>query len=233
MKTIGIIGAMEPEISVFKSHMEIISAKQIAGVSFTMGKMSGKNTVVACSRAGKVNAAISAQVLIDLYAVDYIICTGVAGAVSADVEVCDVVIASDLVQHDFDGTAYGDPIGVNSSLTESFFKADEALIAIAKEACAAVLPEARKVHVGRFATGDQFIAGAEAKQRIWSHFKALCVDMESAAVAQVCFLNKIPFAAVRAISDRADAEAPAVFNQCLKPACDAAGAVVETMLGLI
>ncbi len=232
MKTIGIVGAMDSEISLLKSNMELISAKQIIGVDFYMGKMSGKNIVLVRSRVGKVNAAICTQVMIDLYGVDYVINTGVAGAISKDLDVGDIVISSDLVHHDFDTTAIGEPIGVNTSISESFFKADEELIRIAKEACNEVIKD-NNIFVGRIGTGDQFVSNPDTKQRIWDNFNVYCTEMEGAAIAQTCYLNKIPFVVIRAISDKADEDANISFETFVKMAAENSSNVVEQMLKAI
>jgi adenosylhomocysteine nucleosidase len=209
--------------------MEVISAKEVLGVDFYICKISGKNVIVARSRVGKVNAAICAQVLVDLFGVDYVINTGVAGALSSDLGIGDIVISRDLVHHDFDVTALGDPPGVNSSLPESFFKADDGLIGLAESACHAVIGTQR-TFVGRIASGDVFIADANAKNRVERLFKALCVEMEGAAVAQTCFLNQLPFVVIRSISDNADGGAYSSFERFARDAANNSCAVVERML---
>ena len=203
MKTIGIIGAMEEEIENIKPYIDIISTKNIVGVDFYMGKMGGNNVVLVRSGIGKVNAAVCSQVLIDLYAVDYIINVGVAGAINKDLKIGDVVIATDTMHHDMDTTYFGDDIGIIPRMEESAFKADNELIEIALKSSYDVL-ENNNVVTGRIVSGDQFLCDIEKKNKIWSHFKASCVDMESAAIGQACYLNKIPFCIIRSISDNSD-----------------------------
>lgn len=203
MKTIGIIGAMEEEIENIKPYIDIISTKNIVGLDFYMGKMGGNNVVLVRSGIGKVNAAVCSQVLIDLYAVDYIINVGVAGAINKDLKIGDVVIATDTMHHDMDTTYFGDDIGIIPRMEESAFKADNELIEIALKSSYDVL-ENNNVVTGRIVSGDQFLCDIEKKNRIWSHFKASCVDMESAAIGQACYLNKIPFCIIRSISDNSD-----------------------------
>ncbi|MDR1067119.1 MAG: 5'-methylthioadenosine/adenosylhomocysteine nucleosidase [Clostridiales bacterium] len=229
MKAIGIIGAMEIEIALLKERMDVISVKQVLGVDFYVGNMAGKNVIAARSRVGKVNAAICAQALIDLFGVDYVINTGVAGALSEELNIGDVVISSELAHHDFDMTALGDALGVNSSIAESFFKADEELIRLAKDACGEVLSPER-TFVGRIASGDVFIAEAEAKNRIKRAFNAMCVDMEGAAVAQTCFLNQLPFVVIRSISDKADGGANESFEKFVKEAANSSCSVTERVM---
>lgn len=203
MKTIGIIGAMEEEIENIKPYIDIISTKNIVGLDFYMGKMGGNNVVLVRSGIGKVNAAVCSQVLIDLYAVDYIINVGVAGAINKDLKIGDVVIATDTMHHDMDTTYFGDDIGIIPRMEESAFKADNELIEIALKSSSDVSKN-NNVVTGRIVSGDQFLCDIEKKNKIWSHFKASCVDMESAAIGQACYLNKIPFCIIRSISDNSD-----------------------------
>ena len=202
MKTIGIIGAMEEEIESIKPHIDIISTKNIISLDFYMGKMGGNNVVLVRSGIGKVNAAICSQVLIDLYAVDYIINTGVAGAINKDLKIGDIVIATDTMHHDIDTTYFGDEIGIIPRMN-SIFKADKNLIELALNASTEI-NQNNSIVTGRIVSGDKFISNTEEKNKILSHFKAFCVDMESAAIGQTCYLNKIPFAIIRSISDNAD-----------------------------
>lgn len=232
MKTVGIIGAMEEEIDILKSKIEMVAAKNIVGVDFYMGKLHGKNIIIVRSGIGKVNAAICTQVLIDMYGVDYVINTGVAGSISKELEIGDIVVSDDLVYHDFDTTAVGDQIGVIPRMSCSFFKADEELIRIAKETSKTVLDK-NKMYVGRIASGDQFVASKETKAHIWNNFKAYCVEMEGAAIAHTCFLNKIPFVVIRSISDKADSKATVSFDTFVKMAAKKSSDIVEEMLNLL
>ncbi len=203
MKTIGIIGAMEEEIENIKPYIDVISTKNIIGLDFYMGKMGGNNVVLVRSGIGKVNAAVCSQVLIDLYAVDYIINVGVAGSINKDLKIGDVVIATDTMHHDIDTSYFGDEIGIIPRMSESSFKADSELIDIALKSSSNVIEDGVVV-TGRIVSGDQFLCDVERKNKIWSHFKAFCVDMESADIGQTCYLNKIPFAIIRSISDNSD-----------------------------
>jgi len=227
MKTIGIIGAMEVEVATIKSKMEVVSVKNVVGVDFYLGKMEGKSVVLVRSGIGKVNAAICTQVLVDMYAVDYIINVGVAGALSKDLSIGDVIVSTDLVQHDMDTSAFGDPVGTIPRMAVSQFPADAELIRIAKQAGAEVHAQ---VVPGRIASGDQFICDGAVKERIYNLFKAQCVEMEGAAVAHACYLNKIPFVVIRAISDRADDNATVSFDTFVLQAARISGEMVETMV---
>lgn len=228
MKTIGIIGAMDEEISSIKEEMDVISTRNIIGLDFFMGKMCGNNVVLVRSGIGKVNAAICAQVLIDMYAVDYIINVGVAGGISKELEIGDIVISDDCVQHDFDTSIFGDPIGFISRMNVSFFKADDELIKIAKEAGEKVVEST--VVVGRIASGDQFISSGEKKSFIWNEFKASCAEMEGAAVAHACYLNKIPFVIIRSISDKAENSSEHDYEKFFRESAKIAAKIVMDMI---
>ncbi|ONI47362.1 5'-methylthioadenosine/S-adenosylhomocysteine nucleosidase, partial [Candidatus Epulonipiscioides saccharophilum] len=166
--------------------------------------------VLVKSGIGKVNAAICAQILIDIFNVDCIINSGVAGALHPDLEIGDVVISSDTVQHDMDTSAFGDPRGTIPRMSNSYFEADKKLVDIAREASKKLLAE-NKVYVGRVASGDQFISSIEQKTDIYQTFKAYCAEMEGAAIAHTCYLNQVPFVILRAISDKADGSAEVNF----------------------
>ena len=230
MKTIGIIGAMEEEIISIKEKMDIISAKNIVGVDFYMGKMNGTSIILVRSGIGKVNAAICVQALVDLYAVDYVINVGVAGALSKDLDIGDIVVSTDLVQHDMDTSAFGDPLGTIPRMAESFFPADPELQKIALTAGETI---GAKMVTGRIASGDCFVSDNARKQKIQSLFKAQCVEMEGAAIAHACYLNKIPFVVIRAISDRADDAANTSFEKFVVQAAKNSSAIVEQMIQLL
>ena len=200
--TIGLIGAMDIEIQTIKEDMNVISAKNIVGLDFYMGTLNGQSIVLVRSGWGKVNAAVCTQILIDMYAVDMIINIGVAGAIAPDLHIGDTVISDDLVQHDFDTTAVGDEISSVIGSKTCYFKADDQLIKLAFDAARSL---DLNVCMGRVASGDKFVSSPEEKERIWKIFKAKCCEMEGAAIAQTCFLNKIPFVVLRSISDNADA----------------------------
>ena len=214
MKTIGIIGAMEEEIENIKPHIDIISTKNIVGLDFYMGKMGGNNVVLVRSGIGKVNAAVCSQVLIDLYAVDYIINVGVA---------------TDTMHHDMDTTYFGDEIGIIPRMEESSFKADDELINIALQASKDTIEN--NIYTGRIVSGDQFLCDIEKKNKIWSHFKAYCVDMESAAIGQTCYLNKIPFSIIRSISDNSDENNE--YENFFKDSAIKASNILKNMIELI
>lgn len=209
--------------------MEIVATKNAVGLTFYIGRFEGKNLVLVKSGIGKVNAAICAQAMIDLYGVDYIIMMGVAGALNEELRVGDIVISTDAVQHDMDTSVLGDPIGTIPRMAESYFKADEELVRLALLSAEEVAKDYR-VMTGRIASGDQFICTKEAKAKIRKTVKGDCAEMEGAAVAHACWLNRIPFLIIRAISDTAEEAADISFEEFCVLAAKRSSAIVECML---
>lgn len=203
MKKTGIIGAMEKEVSAIRNAMLITETRTFAGMNFISGTLGGKETVVVQCGIGKVNAGVCAQLLISLFGVDQIINTGVAGSLDNEINIADIVISTDAVQHDYDVSVLGFAKGEIPYTGLYAFTADEELRKKACRSVKAVSPETG-VFEGRICSGDQFIASKEQKNAIISQFGGKCAEMEGAAIAQVCYLNSIPFVIIRAISDKAD-----------------------------
>lgn len=217
MKKIGIIGAMGEEVSELIASMEHIEKKERAGMLFCAGELSGKEVVVVQSGIGKVNMAMCAQILADLYEVDCLINTGVAGALDARLTVGDVVVAADTVQHDMDATAFGDPLGQVPRMDTWAFPCDAALADLAMRTNARVNP-AIHTYLGRVVSGDQFIGDAEKKDFLVKQFDGTCCEMEGAAMAQTAYRNAIPCLILRAISDQADGNALVSYETFLAAA---------------
>lgn len=200
---IGIIGAMEAEVAILKDTMEIEEVVEYAGMDFCRGKLNGREAVVVRSGIGKVNAAVCAQVLVDKFQAEVLINTGVAGSLDAAIDIGDIVISTAAVQHDMDATVFGDPLGQVPQMDTFLFPADECLVQKAKEVNEKVNPDIH-TFTGIVASGDQFIASKEAKEKIVTNFHALCAEMEGAAIAHAAYLNKVSCVIIRAISDKAD-----------------------------
>ena len=200
---IGIIGAMEDEVAQLKKNMEIEETTEVASLSFCRGKLSGREVVVVRSGIGKVNAAICTQILVDQFHVDVIINTGIAGSLDAEIDIGDIVISTDAVEHDMDASIFGDPIGQIPQMDTFSFPADESLVKLAKEVNEKANPD---VHtwIGRVVSGDQFVSYGEKKEQLIRVFDAKCTEMEGAAIAHAAYLNKISCVIIRAISDKAD-----------------------------
>lgn len=203
MKKIGIIGAMELEVEALKARMEAPVMTEKAGMVFYEGQLSGVNTVVVRCGIGKVNAALCVQILADLFSVTHIINTGIAGSLNADLDIGDILISADAVQHDMDVRIFGYPLGEVPGLGTRAFPADTRMGQLALETCARVIPDV-KARLGRVVTGDQFISDGQVKERLVAEFAADCTEMEGGAIAQGAYLNGIPFVILRAISDKAD-----------------------------
>lgn len=200
---LGIIGAMEEEVSRLTAAMQEVTVTRRASMDFYKGKLSGKDAVIVRSGIGKVNAGICTQILADLFQVDKVINTGIAGSLDAAIDIGDIVLSTDALQHDMDAVAFGYEPGVIPRMETSIFKADEALIQAAKTACEKANPDIH-VFTGRVVSGDQFIADKSKKDYLVSQFAPMCTEMEGAAIAQAAYLNQIPFLIIRAISDKAD-----------------------------
>lgn len=200
---IGIIGAMDEEVAKLKEVMTDVTIKSKAKMDFYKGKLCGKDVVVVRSGIGKVNAGMCTQILVDDYGIDAVINTGIAGSLNADINIGDIVLATDALQHDVDATGFGYDLGVIPRMETSIFVADEKLRKIALEACKKVNPDIA-VFEGRVVSGDQFISDKSVKDRILKNFAGYCTEMEGAAIAQAAYLNEIPYLVIRAISDKAD-----------------------------
>lgn len=206
MKKIGIIGAMEEEVSALKEKMQIEEQRMIAGMDFCKGTCEGQSVVVVRSGIGKVNAAVCTQILCDIFEVDMIINTGVAGSLKNEINIGDIVLSTDALQHDVDATGFGYAPGIIPRMETSVFEADQTLVDLAEKVCKEVNPEIQ-VHKGRVISGDQFISDRSVKDRLIELFQGYCTEMEGASIAQTAWLNKVPYLVVRAISDKADGSA--------------------------
>ncbi len=211
MVRIGVIGAMEEEVSALIRQMKDKEECTIAGMTFCRGSLWNQDAVVVKSGVGKVNIGICTQLMITIFGVDFLINTGVAGGLYKDIQVGDIVISSDALQHDFDCSGHEFARGEIPGMETSVFRADPELVDMAKEACELVNSEIG-CYVGRVVTGDQFVYGNDRRKELVDLFDAYCVEMEGGAMAQVAWLNKIPFVIIRAITDKADDTAPGDYN---------------------
>ena len=202
-EAIGIIGAMDVEVTSLKEAADITKTTKIAEMEFCEGTLGGKNIVIVKCGMGKVNAGICAHTLINDFHCTKIINTGVAGSLDSQIDIGDIVVSTEAVQHDFNVEAIGFQKGEIPYTGLIAFPADEALRAAAVEAVRQSAPD---IHVfeGRVCSGDQFISTKEQKDTIIDNFGGLCCEMEGAAIAQTCYLNSTPFVVIRAISDKPD-----------------------------
>ncbi len=229
MSKIGIIGAMELEVESLKSEMSVSRIEKKAGMDFYEGTLNGTSVVVVQCGIGKVNAALCVQLLADLFQVTHIINTGVAGSLNASLDIGDILISVDALQHDMDVTIFGYQPGEVPQMGFREFKADERMAELARSACEKVNPD---IHVipGRVVSGDQFISSKEVKQRLIQQFAGDCAEMEGAAIAHGAYLNGIPFVIIRAISDKADDSSEMDYPTFEAAAAKHSAALVKEMI---
>lgn len=194
---------MDQEVAKLKEMMTEVEITKAASMEFYKGKLNGTEAVVVRAGVGKVNAACCTQALIDHFPVSCVINTGIAGSLQESIDIGDIVLATDALEHDMDAVSFGYGLGQIPGMEVFSFTADEKLRKIAKEGCKKVNPDI-SVHEGRVVTGDQFVSSKEKKTWLVDHFDGCCTEMEGAAIAHVAYLNQIPFLIVRAISDKAD-----------------------------
>lgn len=241
---LGILSALAPEQDGIVAQMRDARCARYAGRDFWCGHLHGKPVVVALSRIGKVAAATTATALIAHFGVASIVFTGVAGGLGPGVEVGDVVIGSHTLQHDMDASPLFPRYEV--PLTGcSVFPAHPDLLVALDQACRAALstPDAQirspRVHTGLIVSGDRFVNGAEEVSALFAALQShghlpLAVEMEGAAVAQVCADYAVPFAAVRTISDRADDTAHIDFTEFVNTVASVyARNIIKALLPLI
>lgn len=200
---LGIIGAMEVEVAALKNNMSAPEVTEKAGMKFYQGKIAEKDVVVVKCGIGKVNAGICTQILVDIFHVDAVINTGVAGSLNHEIDICDIVISKEAQQHDMDVTPLGYDKGIIPDMETSVFQADKRLMALAKSSAKDAKLEVN-VYEGKILSGDRFIGTMDAKAYLLENFAGDCAEMEGAAIAHAASLNHIPFLILRAISDKAD-----------------------------
>lgn len=222
---IGIIGAMRIEVETIKSLMEGKRSETVSGMEFVSGTLHGREIVVAVCGIGKVAAAMCAQTMILKYSPECIVNTGVGGSLDPELDICDVVVAESLVQHDMDTSPLGDPVGLISGINIVNIPCDGGVVAALLKAADAL--GGVRTATGIIASGDQFIADAESKKRIVDLFGAKVCEMEGAAIAQVCYINAVPFAIVRAVSDCADGSSHMAYAEFLPNAAATAARIIE------
>ncbi len=226
---IGVIGAIHEEIESLLQDLELTNTTLLAGRTYFEGKLYGIDAVLVFARWGKVASATTATTLINLFNIDQIIFTGVAGSAQSHVNIGDVIIASNCIQHDIDASPIFDKheipllnikaIKTTSELSQQTENAAKQFIdniseIVGKQVLANFGIENPTVHTGTVATGDHFISSQKRIDEIRHDIpEVLCIDMESAVIAQVCYEHGMPFAIVRTISDKADDTAPTDFSR--------------------
>jgi adenosylhomocysteine nucleosidase len=232
MNVIGIIGAMEEEVNQLKERMREVKVKSKAGMDFYEGLFQGRKCIIVRSGIGKVNAAVCTQILIDDFNAELVINTGIAGSLKAEINIGDMVIATDTLQHDVDATGFGYAGGVIPRMETSIFQTEDRLSQLAYDVCKKANPDIQ-VFRGRVVSGDQFISEKEKKNRIAEQFNGYCTEMEGAAIGQAAYLNNIPYLVIRAISDKADDSAHMDYGKFEEKAIEHTVKFVEALVPVL
>lgn len=229
MDNIGIILAMQEELDEILNIMSEIRQKKIYNITFYEGKINKSKVIVVKCGVGKVNAARTTQILIDKFKVEYVINLGSAGALDSNLNIGDIVIAEKLVQHDFDITAFNHKKGYITGVGD-YIECNNNLINQFKNVANNLKNKDYKIDVGTIASGDIFCTDIKMKEKIYSKFNAKCVEMEGAAIAQVCHLDKIPFIVVRSISDSPNGNNAIVFDEFVQLASKRCALILKELL---
>lgn len=217
---IGIICAEEKELIEIKKLMAKIEEKNIYEKTFYIGSIEKRTVVLVKSNVGKVNSARVTQILIDNFDLSLVINVGTAGSVDNSLEIGDVVVATSLVQYDFDTTPFGRKLGEIENIGENI-KVDDNLLSLFDDI---------NVRKGIIASGDKFIVNKEEKDNVKNIFKALCIEMEGASIAQVCYLCKVPFLVIRSITDKQDGSSKIDFETFLESSSKVAANILKELL---
>lgn len=224
---IGIICAMKIEADAIRASLTDTRTEVVSGVEFTFGKRYGKEIVLAVCGIGKVFAAICTEAMILRFAPTLILNSGVAGTLTEALSIGDIAIAKNLVQHDMDTSPLGDPVGLVSGINKIYFDADKAAVTAFAKATASV--GANSV-IGTIASGDQFMSDTAKKNAIRDRFGAIACEMEGAAIAHVAYVNNVPFAVLRAISDSASGDAQMEYPKFVAMAAERSHAIIDAFL---
>lgn len=206
---LGIIGAVESEIEDIRAGLSETEVFEKAGLTYYHGRYKGRECVLSMAGVGKVNAALCTQIMIDKFSPSAIINTGTAGGLAPEVHIGDVVMSTEAIEHDMDCTKFGYRPGEIPDLKKSevfdgvAFRASEEMRKLARAAAKKAVPDMRLLD-GVILSGDEFVSSKEQKERLLRDHRGSCCEMEGAAIAHVCALNKVPFLILRAISDSAD-----------------------------
>lgn len=220
-KKVGIICAGDREFAPFIKHIYNAKASEKAMLKIYEGTINGNNVAALFSGVCKVNAAIATQILIDHYGVDLVINAGTAGGMNTELDIFDVAISTEVVYHDVAANILTE---FHPWMETVYFHADKELLRLSKIAVDK-MKEKHKVFWGRMVTGESFIAD-EGRQEINDKYSPLTVDMETASIAHVCYVNKIPFISIRSISDNADHSG----TDCFELNCDKASAIAKDIV---
>ena len=223
MKKIGIICASDVELAPFLPAINNLKIIEKAMLKFYVGTICRINVVAVYSGVCKVNAAVATQLLIEKFHTDSIINAGTAGGLADNVQLFDTVISEQTAYHDMTEDILTE---FHPWLSSIYFQADSALLSAAKNYCKS---SQYPIHFGKIVTGEQFIMDSE-RQKIIQKFKPLAVDMETASVAHVCYVNSVPFLAIRTVTDTADHSGLANFEKNCETASKISADIVMDLL---
>lgn len=227
---IGIIAAEEKEMIAIKDNMTNILEEEIFELKFIKGNIENQLCVLVECGVGKVNAARTTQIMIDKFNPSYVINVGTAGGLTNELKVKDIVIGKDLVQHDFDITGVGDYEKGEIARTGKYFECDKRLIKLCKETIEELKNRKFNIKIGRIVTGDWFASDKNKAMQIQKDFDADCIEMEGASIAQVCFLDKIPFLVIRGISDTQNGNNKIDFHTYLEDVSKTASEILQNLI---
>lgn len=225
----GIIAAMQEEMQEIKNIMEQIEEEKIYNLTFIKGKINNQTAVLVESGVGKVNATRTTQILIDHFKIEAVINIGSAGSANNELEIGDIVIGKKLVQHDFDITAFGHPKGFISNVGQ-YVESDSKLIEKMEQTISKLGNCECNIKIGTIASGDIFCTETKMKDKIKEKFNADAIEMEGAAIAQVCKLDNIPFIIIRSISDKPNGKNEITFNEFLEKASKRCAQIISNFI---
>jgi adenosylhomocysteine nucleosidase len=217
---IGIIVAEEKELNAVRQIMNNIEEINIYEKIFYKGLIENKDVVVVKSNVGKVNSARVCQMLIDKFNPSLVINVGTAGSVDNKLEIGDIVVANTLIQYDFDVTPFDRKLGEIENVGECIKVKDDLI----------QLFDGMDVTIGCISSGDKFIVDIDEKNNIRNIFNALCIEMEGASIAQVCYLDNVPFLVIRSITDKLDGSSKVDFEQFLELSSKKASNILKQIL---
>lgn len=229
MKKYGIIAALKKEMMEIEELMTDIEYKKIYELNFIEGKINETDVVLVECGVGKVNAARTAQILIDKFDTDVIINVGAAASANDELDIGDIVFGERLVQHDFDITAFGHPKGHISNVGQ-FIECDAKSIEKMQQIMLNLQNNEFNIKLGTIASGDIFCTSLKMKEKIREKFNADAIEMEGASIAQVCKLDNIPFIIIRSISDNPNGENHITFKQFLEKASKRCAQIIKEFL---
>ena len=228
---IGIIAAEQEEFEAILNIAKVEERKEIYELNFVKCKIKDKICVLVKSGVGKVNAARATQILIDNFKPDYIVNVGVAGGLNPMLSIGDIVIGETLVQHDFDITAFGHAKGYIPGVGEKIYADD--LVKKIEEAIGNQEEKVYKYEKGVIASGDIFCTAIPMRDKIYAKFNAECVEMEGAAIGQVCSLCNVPFVVIRSISDTPNGENEVTYEKFIKLASERCANILKDFVKTI